>query len=123
MAAKKDNIFVRAKAYQKDHPRTAWAECIQKVKGKKVSGSVTGAKAKRKRVTGIRVASTVGKAVVKRSPVTKTDLIKKAAAIVKDIEKLEVERKLLKSREMRDIYSLQINRQHDKLDALKRAHK
>jgi len=66
--AKSDNIFVRAKAYQKLHPRTPWAECIQKVKGKKsvsgtkkkTVGSVSGMR-KRKRVSGVKVGSSAPK--------------------------------------------------------------
>lgn len=51
--AKKDNVFVKAKAYQRNHPRTAWQDCIKAVSGKRKKrkvGSV--AKKKKYRQTG-----------------------------------------------------------------------
>lgn len=33
--AKKDNVFTKAKAYQRKHPRIEWQECIRRVSKKK----------------------------------------------------------------------------------------
>lgn len=118
MAKKADNIFVRAKAYVKDHPRTSFQDAIQKVKGKKVSGTKPKAKVagtKRPRTTSpAKVAST-------RPRIHHTGAIAKAKKIVADIDKLERERKALKNREMKDIYALEINKLHRQLKTLKKA--
>jgi hypothetical protein len=122
------NIFKKAKAYVKAHPRTSFQDAIQKVKGgKSVSGvkrkkAVTGTKrkavtgTKRKRVTGVKVASSVGR-------VGATDPIKKGKAIVGKIDSLTQQRAKEKNKEMKLLLAYAINAEHDKLDKLKRAYK
>lgn len=61
-----ENVFVKAKRYQKLHPRTPWQECIKKVSGKKtVSGKKRAAPVKKKATVG---AKRVVKKVVVNSP-------------------------------------------------------
>ncbi len=55
-----ENIFVRAKAYQALHPRTSWADCIQKVKSKKSPAKKSSAA-----VSGTRKKAHKAKAPVK----------------------------------------------------------
>jgi hypothetical protein len=124
MAAKKDNIFVKAKAYHKLHPKTAWADCIQKVKGKKVSGT-------KKKVSGsvkkkISAPAKVG-AKRKRIPVAssrvsspKKSTLQQGRVLVRRIEVLELKRKQEKARELKDLLQLEINACHDRLDAIKK---
>jgi hypothetical protein len=47
-----NNIFKKAKAYQRKHPRIEWQECIQRVKGKKRKQVGTVKKKKSYRQTG-----------------------------------------------------------------------
>ena len=118
--AKSENIFVKAKAYQKLHPRTPWPECIQKCKGKK---AVTGTK-KRVSVAGKKKAApakrtvkhTVGKATTRKVSHHKAGAhTAKAEAIWRDIERLELKRQGLKAKELKDICQLEINGLHNKL--------
>lgn len=128
MAAKSENIFVRAKAYQKLHPRTAWADCIQKVKGKKTVGGVkkktvgSAAPKKRKRIAGTKIAATTRKIGTKVGKPAISGL-QKASKLVADIARLEKKRKALKSRELRDIVQLEINAHHDHLDRIKKTYR
>lgn len=55
-----NDIFTRAKAYRKKHPRTPWAECVKKCAGKKKVAKKKPA-AKKKTVVRKKVA-TVGRA-------------------------------------------------------------
>lgn len=126
MAAKSENIFVRAKAYQKLHPRTAWAECIQKVKGKKVSGTrkvagtkkVGAAPKKRTRITGTK--SILSKVTGPKKTISG---IARANKLIRDIARLELKRKSMKAKELKDIVQMEINACHDKLDAIKRSYR
>ena len=120
--AKSENIFVRAKAYQKMHPRTAWAECIQKVKGKKsVSGavkskSVSGTRKKRTRISTHPVISS--RSVSTRAVLTR---IAKGRALLNEIDKLEAKCKEIKNRDLKDLYYIEINSLHRKLKNLKKS--
>lgn len=122
------NIFKKAAAYRKAHPRTSFQDAIQKVKGGKVSGTkkkkaVAGAKPKRKaaapkRTAVKRVTVNVGRVApkpVSRIAGTQT----KAMKIAKEIEALEQKRKGLKGAEVRDINARTINAKHRELNRLK----
>lgn len=131
-----ENIFVKAKAYHKKHPRTSWAECIQKVKGKK---SVSGVKRKTvgaaKKVSGPkkRIASATHRTTPKRKAAAPKVSAKrvsvhigkigavggKAIRIAKEIERLEVQRKAIKGKILRDINARIINAKHRELNAVK----
>lgn len=124
---KADNIFVRAKAYRKEHPRTSFQDAIKKVAGKKVSGAKPAKKiagkpvkssvagTRKRRTEPARVATSRGYA--KRTGTR----LERAKEITGQINKLEGERSAVKSRDMKDIYAAEINGLHKKLDALKRA--
>lgn len=114
------NIFTRAKEYQKQHPRTSWADCIQKVKGKGKS-TVSGVKKKRKAaVTGPVKRKPVKRASVGRAPATRSasNPYQKAMSIVSKIDRMEDKLKQTKGREARKVIQVFINKEHDKLDAL-----
>jgi|SRR5579859_528181 len=120
--AKSENIFVKAKAYQKLHPRTPWAECIQKVKGKhKVSGAkpkaaVSGPKRKKRaRVAAKPVGSS---RVTVRSVKTR---IQRGVQILKEIDKLEAKAKEVSNKDLKHLYYAEINTLHKKLVNLKKS--
>lgn len=116
---KADNIFVRAKAYVKAHPRTSFQDAIQKVKGKaKVSGVKRKTKAPVVR-KAIKRVSKVIKAV--RPAKTRFEVVGKtpynaAMSLLKEIEKLEKKYKKAKTKAEKDVLAFLINKQHDKLD-------
>lgn len=117
-----ENIFKKAKAYVKLHPRTSFQDAIQKVKGKKTVSGV------RKKVSGTkRVASpakriAAPKAVTgKKRSVGKIGAVSHAKKLMNDIAKMEKDRAKETSREMRDIYALAINKKHKDLDRVKRS--
>lgn len=120
--AKTENIFVRAKAYQKQHPRTPWAECIQKVKGKKVSGvkrtvkaKVAGVKKRRPRTNTHPVASS-------RHPVRSAESrIQKGTKILRKIDALEAKAKEVSNKDLKHLYYAEINALHTKLNKLKKS--
>ena len=113
-----DNIFSRAKAYVKAHPRTTFQEAIQKVKGKKIAGVKTKAKAP------ARVAGTRKRVQAKPQLIARTaamhkggsiGALKQSQAIINNIDKMERERAKMKSKELKDISALLINAEHKKL--------
>lgn len=116
-----ENIFKRAKAYQKLHPRTSWPECIQKVKGKKVSGSkpkvkVSGVpKKRRSRINTHLVGST-------RTTVRSVESrIQKGTKILKKIESLEAKAKDVSNKDLKHLYYAEINALHVRLNKLKKS--
>lgn len=129
--SKSDNIFVRAKRYVKDHPRTSFQDAIKIVAKKK---TVSGVKKKKvsgikKSVSGVRKTVSLKRSVkrrvsgtVKRSGLGSTTIgsVERARSLVRDIDRLERKRAREKSRELRDIIQLEINSCHDKLDHIKR---
>lgn len=127
MANKSDNIFVRAKAYVKAHPRTSFQDAIQKVKGKKtVSGvkrkssakaKVATRKPKKETVTKTtRVTATVGRAVGRIGSVNGTE--KTGLKLLNNINRLTVKLKTTKGADARNFIKRLINAEHDKLDLL-----
>jgi hypothetical protein len=127
---KSDNIFVRAKAYVKEHPRTSFQDAIKKVAGKKVSGpgKVSGVKKTVKKVSVKKRPRAVGASVSSvrvgsSNSVKAINSLTRAKEIKRNIDKLEKERALLKDRELKDIYSLAINKEHKKLNAVKQSFK
>lgn len=130
-----ENIFKKAKAYVKAHPRTSFQDAIQKVKGK---GKVSGVK--KRKVAGVRKTAVSG---VKRKPVAKKTAVRnvtvkvgrvagtkrvgaigaiaKGTKLVNEINRLEKKRAAVTNKELRDIVQLQINANHRKLDSLKRS--
>lgn len=132
---KKDNLFSRAKAYVVDHPRTTYQEAIQKLSGKKVSGTkkVSGVKKSvgkvtgkpkvagtRKRIAGgARVASTNGQ----KSTLGRLTGIPKAEALLRDIDRLERKRAKVTHKELRDIIQLEINSKHHALNGIKNSYR
>jgi hypothetical protein len=121
MAAKKNNIFVKAKAYQKLHPKTDWATCIQKCKGKCVTGThkkiASPAVAKVGKVRKRTSTGTVKRIAV---PGKKTSSLQKGRVLVNRIKTLETKRKMEKARELKDLIQIEINACHDRLDSLKK---
>lgn len=121
--AKTENIFVKAKAYQKLHPRTAWADCIQKVKGK---GKVSGTKKKNSRLTDAPVRKKrARKAAVRvgdsRPTIARVNSkIKRGEKLLKEIDKLEAKAKEVSNKDMKHLYYREINDLHKKLDQLKK---
>jgi hypothetical protein len=127
MATKKaDNIFVRAKAYVKEHPRTSFQDDIQKVKGK-ISGVTIRKKA------GLRKTATKPKRkqAVKRPRITGTvkvaskpeldknmQLLKLGQIITGRIATKEAELKKVKDKDERRLLIGFINGEHDKLDSV-----
>lgn len=119
-----ENIFKKASAYRRQHPRVSFQDAIKKVSGiRKVSGSkkVSGVKKKAKlpissnlkskrRISAVRDSSKLGA----------ISGIGKAEKINADIIKLEAKRKKVVGKEMRDIVQLAINKRHKQLDAIKR---
>ena len=76
-----------------------------------------------------RKATTKRKTNKSASPVRRKKAVKtkkaighhqKAHAIVRKIEALEAKRSTLTHKELKDIYALMINKEHDKLDKLKK---
>ncbi len=116
MAKKADNIFVQAKAYVKEHPRTSFQDAIKKVAGKKVSGTKPKAKVAGTRPRTSKPKHVATTRVAKHHAGGRIDRAKK---ILSHIDKLERERSAIKNREMKDIYALEINDLHKKLKALK----
>lgn len=129
--SKSDNIFVRAKRYVKEHPRTSFQDAIKIVAKKKtVSGvkkrKVSGVK---KSASGVKKVGAIKRTVkrrvsgtVKRAGLGSSSMgsVERARALVRDIDRLERKRAREKSREMRDIIQLEINSHHDKLDRIKK---
>ncbi len=80
MAKKADNIFVRAKAYRKLHPRTSFQDAIQKVKGKKVSGVKATVTTKPKPRTGNKRGNSTGPSTVHTGTLTISGTRKRSTA-------------------------------------------
>jgi hypothetical protein len=134
-----ENIFKRAKEYRTKHPRTSFQDAIKKVSGVKKRTTVRATKTvkpgstRRGNSTGPSTVHTGTLTISGRKPVVKHHKIKisgpaigavaKGKKIVHNIEKMERERKTLKSKEMKNLLALAINAEHDKLDNLKRAFK
>src|ERR1700684_1585832 len=81
---KADNIFVRAKAYRKEHPRTSFQDAIKKVAGKKVSGPV-----KKRAAASKKTAVTPGRTRSAVSGTRKRVTAKKVASSTPKISKKE----------------------------------
>lgn len=120
---KADNIFVKAKAYRKEHPRISFQDAIKKVSGKKVSGAKKITGAKKVKVAGTRKRTTKPAKVGTSRPAANKSIgrIDKGHALVKQIDQLERKRKAIKNKELRDIYAFEINGIHKRLNQLKRA--
>jgi hypothetical protein len=124
------NIFKKAKAYRTKHPKISFQEAIQKVSGKspaisgkkKVSGIGKKKVAGVKRVVASRKVSGRSKVIsYARAPKAATvGALAKGQGIIKEINKLENQRKKLKTKIEKDYLALIINKEHDKLDALSR---
>lgn len=129
MAKKKTgNIFSKAAAYRKDHPRTSFQDAIKKVSGKKVGAvkkkvSVTGhTKPKKKTVIKTERLTTIGRVAPRRSAVSTAmpAAYRSGMAILKNIDKMEAELKKTKGVDAKNLLKTLINKQHDKLDHLKK---
>jgi hypothetical protein len=127
MASKADNIFVRAKAYVKAHPRTSFQDAIQKVKGKKTVSGVkrkaatvskpTARKPKKETVTKTtRVTATVGKAIGRIGSVNSAE--KAGLKLLANINRLTVKLRTTKGTDAKNFIKRLINAEHDKLDSL-----
>ncbi len=118
----KSNVFTRAKAILKAHPRKKWQECIQAAsKGSAVSGvkkRVAGVK-KKTTVSGVRKRK-VGALPVKRATVGR---IGKASAIIGKIDTYEAKYAKEKNKLKKKFIAMEINALHDKLDRLKQQYK
>jgi hypothetical protein len=123
---KTENIFVKAKAYQKLHPRTAWAECIQKCKGKKaVSGARPAKVAGKPKVAGTKRAKrprTSSHPVVSTKTMTNHahSRIKRGTELLKEIDRLEAKAKEVVNKDLKHIYYAEINSLHARLNKLKK---
>ena len=132
---KADNIFVRAKAYVKEHPRTSFQVAIQKVKGKKVSGIKAKPKAKvsgsytshktasrsaSPKVSGTRKRTTAKK--VGSSSTGSKELQKKNAELLSAYMRIDGYEQLLSKEKRIGVKKeliTKINHLHDKVDRLK----
>lgn len=129
---KGDNIFVRAKAYVKAHPRTSFQDAIQKVKGKKAVAGVEAKKAvgkvKAKAVGKVKAAPKrkrrVAGVIASSNPARRTAGtvcgLGKAIGLENDIMKMENIRAKAKTRELRDLVQIKINKAHAQLKALQK---
>lgn len=130
-------ITAEAQKIRKAHPRIEWKTAIsqasKKLKGKKVAGVKvtvkTGTK-KRKRVSGVKVGKVakvgrvtkVGNSKAYRPKISGAiGAIGRAKKIKGGIDKLERELKGIKDRELKQLYHIAINAEHDKIDAIKRS--
>lgn len=125
--AKSDNIFVRAKAYVKVHPRTSFQDAIQIVSKKKISGTKKKVSGVKRKVSGTKkVAGTVKRKrttthLVHSTSAPKHTIIERGKALIRQIDKLELQRKNEKNRDMKDIIQVEINKCHRKLREIKKS--
>jgi hypothetical protein len=119
------------KKFKRENPNVSHAVAQQKVSAAMKSGTISGAKKKKRRVgaapaarkaavTGTR-RKTVKRATVGKAHTTprKISGIAKATKLVRDIERLEIKRREARARELKDVIQVEINKLHDQLDALK----
>lgn len=115
-----ENIFKKAKAYVKLHPRTSFQDAIQKVKGTKKS-TVSGTKPKKKTVTTKTVKkATIGAIKRHTSPKKINSAYTHGTKILGQIDKLEADLKRAKGNDKKTFIKIAINAKHDELDAVKR---
>lgn len=118
MAKKTDNVFSRAKAYRAEHPRVSFQDAIQRVKGKKVSGTVKRTAPKKAKVQGVKRPRIIGAVKVsKAKPADRNLHLLKLGQIIKGrIAAKELELKKVKDKDERRLLIGFINGEHDKLD-------
>lgn len=117
---KADNIFVRAKAYRKQHPRTSFQDAIKKVSGKrKVSGTPKVSGVKKRKVSGtpkVKVASASQKKAI--GSLGTVSGFSKAKSLQSKIDRLETKRASESRKVYKDIIQLEINAKERQLAAL-----
>lgn len=125
------------KRYRRENPNVPFKTAQQRVAAEMKSGKIAGAKKRKKVAAASQKKARADRPSQKKAIGTKSRMtrppkvgkakpkaigrVEKGLALVSEIKRLEKKRAKLKERELRDIVQLEINRCHDKLDALTKA--
>lgn len=128
----KRNIFKEAKSYRKQHPNTAWQDCVAKVSSKNIAGVKKAHKRKTAKRVGVVVAKAPVRAKRKRVAVRRLSVVKgvkpmtrlqRGTHIIGKIDNLEKKYAKELNKDKKFLLASEINLLHDKLDVLKKAYR